>query len=215
MLALHTSLRRGQDDHVAVIRCVDGSTLEVRPVAVLDLDGAPYEVTLQLLRDGEPFGDVGERCGYFLSGTARRLRAARAQDPESFPSSSVEAGIRSYAVDETADPTRVWSALSRYLPRDRELFAFRARDPDDPGTVGELRAGLQEERTWLPGPPGRWRIDCRAVLEAWGTGGVGVRAVLSSEQLQGFLDALVADCAAVGVRYDLDEEVGQPRRPVG
>jgi hypothetical protein len=194
---------------------VDGSTLEVRPLPVLDLHGTPYEVTLQMSRNGEPFGDVGERCGFFLAGTARRLRSARAEDPDSFPSSSVEAGVRSYAADETADPGRIWSALSRYLPRDRELFSFRARDPDDPGTVGELRAALEEERTWLPGPPGRWRIDCRAVLEAWGAGGVGVRAVLSSEQLQVFLDTLLAECAAGGVRYDLDEEVGQPRRPVG
>jgi hypothetical protein len=30
-----------------------------------------------------------------------------------------------------------------------------------------------------------------------------------------FLDTLLAECAADGVRYDLDEEVGQPRRPVG
>jgi hypothetical protein len=200
---------------VAQVRGVDGSVLDVRPVPVRDLDGTPYEVTLQLLRDGEPFGDVGERCGYFLAGTARRLRDARGEDPGSFPSSSMEAGVRSYAVDETAEPSTLWSVLSRYLPRDRELFSFRARDPDDLGTVGELRVGLEEERTWLPGPPAGWHIDCRAVLEAWGAAGIGVRAVLSSEQLQVFLDALVAECAAVGVRYDLDEEVGQPRRPVG
>lgn len=200
---------------MAEVRCVDGSRLGVRPVPVLDRHGVPYEVTLQLLRDGEPFGDVGERCGFFLAGTARRLRVARVQDPTSFPSSSVEAGVRSYAVDETAEPGAVWSTLARYLPRDRELFCFRARDPDDLGTVGELRAALEEQRSWLPGPPGRWRIDCRAVLQAWGSAGVGVRAVLTSEQLQVFLDALVAECGDAGVTYDLAQETGDPRRPVG
>jgi hypothetical protein len=200
---------------VAEVRCVDGSVLDVRPVPVTDRDGTPYEVTLTLLLDGAPFGDVGERCGYFLAGTARRLRAARAEDPAAFPASSVEAGVRSYAVDESTEPSALWSTLARYLPRDRELFCFRARDPDDLGTVGELRVALEEERTWQPGPPGRWRIDCCAVLEAWGASGRGVRAVLSSSRLQAFLDALVRDCASVGVRYDLDEEAGSPRRPVG
>ncbi|MCU1589448.1 MAG: hypothetical protein JWP11_704 [Frankiales bacterium] len=200
---------------MAEVRCVDGSVLGVRPVPVVDRDGVPYEVTLQLLRDGEPYGDVGERCGFFLAATARRLRAVRAHDPAGFPSSSVEAGVRSYAVDETAEPGAVWAALARYLPRDRELFCFRARDPDDLGTVGEIRVGLEEERTWVPGPPGRWRIDCRAVLEAWGAAGTGVRAVLSSAELQVFLETLVHECGDVGVRHDLDEEVGEPRRPVG
>ncbi|MBK5305965.1 MAG: hypothetical protein JJD92_04675 [Frankiaceae bacterium] len=195
--------------------CVDGATLEVRPVAVLDLDGTPYEVTLTMLLDGQEFGEVGERCGFFVAGAARRLRTARAQDPDGFPASSVEAGVRSYAVDQTTDPGSTWTTLSRYLPRDRELFCFRARDPDDLGTVGALRVALEEERTWLPGPPGRWRIDCRAVLEAWGASGRGVRAVLSSGELQEMLDALVTECAAVGVRYDQDHEAGLPRRPAG
>jgi hypothetical protein len=200
---------------VAEVRCVDGTLLAVRPVPVLDRDGVAYEVTLQLLRDGQPFGDVGERCGYFVAATARRLRTARAQDPSSFPSSSVEAGVRSYARDGTGEPNAVWSALARYLPRDRELFCFRARDPDDLGTVGELRVSLDEERSWVPGPPGRWRIDCRAVLEAWGESGAGVRAVLASVELQAFLDALLDECRQAGVAYDGDEATGEARRPVG
>jgi hypothetical protein len=200
---------------VAEVRCVDGSVLAVRPVPVLDRDGVPYEVTLLLLRDDQTFGEVGERCGYFLAGSARRLRAVRADDPEAFPPSSMESGVRAYAVDESSDPDLTWAAVSRYLPRDRELFCFRARDPDDLGTVGSLRVTLEEERTWIAGSPGHWRIDCRAVLEAWGSGGLGVRAVLTSAELQRFLDALVAEFGSVGAPYDVEEDTGQPRRPVG
>jgi hypothetical protein len=200
---------------VAELRCVDGSSLAVRPVPVLDRDGVPYEVTLELLRDGSPFGEVGERCGYFLAGTAGRLRAVRAVDPDGFPPSSCESGVRAYAADEGSDPDSTWAAVSRYLPRDRELFCFRARDPDDLGTVGSLRATLEEERTWIPGSPGRWRIDCRAVLEAWGSGGTAVRAVLTSAELEAVLNALVAEFGSVGAQYDVEEDTGQPRRPVG
>jgi hypothetical protein len=200
---------------VAELRCVDGSVLGVRPVPVLDRDGVPYELTLELLRDGEPFGEVGERCGYFLAGTARRLRTWRLHDPDGFPPSSCESGVRAYAADESADPDATWAALSRYLPRDRELFCFQARDPDDLGTVGSLRVTLEEQRTWIAGSPGRWRIDCRAVLEGWGSAGTGVRAVLTSAELEGFLDELVAEFGSVGASYDVEEETGQPRRPVG
>jgi hypothetical protein len=51
------------------------------------------------------------------------------------------------------------------------------------------------------------------VLQAWGSGGVGVRAVLSSAELQSFLDALMAECADVGAPYDVDEDADQPVRP--
>jgi hypothetical protein len=196
---------------VAEVRCVDGSTLDVRPVPVLDRDDAPYEVILELRRDGQPYGDVGERCGYFLAATAARLRAA-----DDFPPSTLEAGIRAWAADSGAGD--VWPALQRYLPRDRELFCFRARDPDDLGTTGELRVTLEEERTWLPaadGRAGQWRIDCCAVLQAWGSGGVGVRAVLSSRELLVLLDALVAECAQVGVTYAAEDDGAGLHRPAG
>jgi hypothetical protein len=198
---------------VAELRCVDGSLLAVRPVPVVGRDGTPYEVSLALQRDGEPFGDVGERCGYFLASAAARLRAAGAGD---FPPSSVEAGVRSWARDEQADPDQAWATLQRYLPRDRELFCFRSRDPDDLGSVGELRVTLEEQRTWLPATDdraGSWRVECCAVLQAWGSAGIGVRAVLTSGQLLAFLDALVGECADVGVGYD--ENAAASHRPVG
>ncbi len=52
---------------MAELTCADGAVLTVLPVPVLDRDGQTYEHTLRMLLDGEPFGDVGERCGWFLS----------------------------------------------------------------------------------------------------------------------------------------------------
>jgi hypothetical protein len=199
---------------VAELRCADGSVLTVRPVPVSGRDGAPYEVTLELLRDGVKFGDVGERCGYFLAGATARLRAAA---PD-FPPSSLEAGVRSWAMDERIEPDVAWMDLQHYLPRDRELFCFRSRDPDDLATAGELRVTLEDQRTWLPasdGGVGHWRIDCCAVVRAWGSGGVGIRAVLSSAELLSFLEALVAQFADVGATYADDEDGSTLRRPVG
>jgi hypothetical protein len=190
---------------------VDRSVLSVVPVPVPDRDGVPYEVTLQLLRDGAPFGEVGERCGYFLASTTARLRAAR-DAGEEFPSSSVEAGLRAWAADAGEDPDDTWAELQRYLPRDRELFCFRSRDPDDLSTVGELRTSLRFERDW--GESG-WSLHCVAVVEAWGEGGQGVRALLDSDQLLAFLESLVQDFAGVGVAYQATEDAAGLRRPVG
>ena len=203
---------------MAEVRCVDGSVLSVLPVPVLDRTGSPYEVTLRLLRDGAPFGEVGERCGFFLAQTAARLRAARDADPEGFPHSGLEAGLRAWAADRGLDGDAAWSAFERYLPRDRELFAFRSRDPDDLTQAGELRVGLHTQRSWVSsdGPGrGRWLVQARAVLDAWGAHGVGVRAVLDAGQLLALLDDLVAACAGVGAAYDGDAAVPGLRRPVG
>lgn len=205
---------------MAELHCVDGSVLSVLPVPVLDRAGNPYEVTLRLLRDGAPFGEVGERCGFFIAQTVARLRAARQGDPQGFPESALEAGLRAWAADRGVDGDAAWSGFERYLPRDRELFAFRSRDPDDLTFAGELRGVLHTERTWLSAADdgdgrGRWQLRCRAVVDAWGLGGVGVRAVLSSAQLLAFLEALVSDCADVGAGYDGDAVVVGLRRPVG
>lgn len=195
------------------VTCADGCELTVEPVPVLGRDGAPYEVTLRMLRDGQPFGEVGERCGYFLAATATRLRRARAADPEAFPQSSLEAGIRAWARDRDEDPAQVWEVAARYLPRDRELFAHLSRDPDDLISVGELRVTLRTERRWEPATG--WDVRCLAVLDAWGTDGAGLRCVLTSERLQRFLDELVEECAALGVRYDSSDDAAGLRRPVG
>jgi hypothetical protein len=204
---------------MAELRCVDGTALSVLPVPCVGRDGVPYEVTLRLEVSGTPFGEVGERCGFFLATTAARLRVARGSDPESFPTSGLELGLRAWAGDAGLDPDEAWPRLTRYLPRDRELFAFQARDPDDVASAGALRVVLREERSWVtspePGGRGRWRVRCLAVVEAWGSGGTGLRAVLDSAELLAFLERLLADCAAAGVPYDGVEAVDGVRRPVG
>jgi hypothetical protein len=204
---------------MAELRCVDGSVLRVLPDPCLGRDGVPYEVTLRLEREGAEVGAVGERCGFFLATTAARLRAVREADPEGFPASGLELGLRAWAADQGLDPDAAWSGFGRYLPRDREVLAFRSRDPDDVSAAGELRVVLREERSWLPpgetGGRGRWRLRVLAVLEAWDALGRGVRAVLGSDELLAFLEELLADCAAVGVPYDGVETVPGVRRPVG
>lgn len=47
------------------------------PVACTDSVGAPYEITLELHRDGAPYGSVGERCGHTLARLARGVDEAR------------------------------------------------------------------------------------------------------------------------------------------
>ena len=204
---------------MAQVRCVDGSVLTVSPVPVLDRDGVPYEITLRLLRDGRLFGEVGERCGWFIATTAARLRVARAGgDPDAFPASSLEAGLRAWAVDEQLPADEAWECFERYVPRDRELFAFLSRDPDDLSSAGDLRLTLRTERTWLTIPDsarGYWRVRCLGVLDAWGAGGAGVRAVLTSAELLQLLEQLVQDFADVGTAYEPGEELTGLRRPVG
>lgn len=198
---------------MAELRCVDGTVLTVLPVPCLDRGGVPYEVTLQLVHDGAPLGEVGERCGFFLATAAARLRDVRAADPEAFPAGAVEAGVRTWASNAELDPDAAWRGLARHLPRDCELFAFRSRDPDDLSVAGELRVVLRDERRWVPPEAdsgrGRWRLRTRAVVEAWGADGTGTRAVLDSGGLQAFLDQLLADCAAIGASY-AGEGVARP-----
>lgn len=183
---------------MARVDCTDGSRLTLLPVPVLDRDGVPYEVTLRLLRDDEPFGEVGERCGWFVAAAAERVRAS-----DGPPASTLESGLRAWARDADLDADAAWEQLQRYVPRDRELLALRSRDPDDLAASGELRVWLRRELTWVGGEPrGRWQRQDRAVLDAWGDGGTGLRAVLDRAALLGLLDALLADCAAVGVTYD-------------
>lgn len=200
---------------MAELRCVDGSILTVLPVPCLGRDGVPYEVTLRLERDGREVGAVGERCGFFVAQTAARLRAA---GPDAFPRSGLEQGLRAWADDHDQDAGQAWSGFVPYLPRDREVLAFRSRDPDDLSAAGELRVVLREERSWVPpredGGRGRWRLRRRAVVEGWDAGGRGVRSVLDSAGLLAFLEQLLADCAAVGVPYDVVAVPGV-RRPVG
>jgi hypothetical protein len=151
------------------LRCVDGSYLTVTPVACTDSVGTPYEVTLELSRDGTPYGSVGERCGWLLArlahgvDEARQNRAGRWADPDDrFP----------------------------HEEPDGELFSFRYRTRAGLAGGGELRCQLRTIPVWQP-RPGRWRVTRRAFVEAWGTTGVGMRAVLTSAELSVFVRQLV------------------------
>ena len=182
------------------VTCVDGSVLTVLAVPVLDRDGAPYEMTLRLLRDGVPFGEVGERCGWFLTGAIERLRA-----DGQVPESTLEHGVRAAGAD--------WAQLAPHLPRDRELFAFLAREPDDLPGAGELRVRLRTVRTWS----GRgWQVRHDALLEAWGDGGTGVRAVLDRQALLALLEPLAPGAhgsgAAASSAGNDSSAVGQEQR---
>lgn len=218
------------NQRMADVTCVDGSTLSVLPVPVVDRHDVAYELTLRLTRDGVEFGAVGERCGYFLAAAAARLAEALADDSpvasrwpdraDRFPMSSLEGGLREWLADEGLDPDSTWLRLQRYLPRDRDLFCFRTRDPDDLASAGELRCAIVTERTWvageaLAGGGGRWRLAQRAVLDAWGDGGGGVRAILSATALADFLREFLAEAAALGCRYDAVQASGLLRRPAG
>ncbi|MEX2291295.1 MAG: hypothetical protein WD794_13345 [Mycobacteriales bacterium] len=203
---------------MADVTCTDGSVLTVVPVPCLDRSKVPYEVTLRMLRHGVPFGEVGQRCGFLLASTALRLRAARETDQE-FPAGALEAGLRAWAADADTDADQAWRAFQHYVPRERELFSFLSRDPDDVCASGELRVWVRDVRTWLQpgadGGRGRWRLRRHAVLDAWGSDGVGVRAVLCSDELLALLEQLLTECAAVGAAPEREIDLRGVRRPVG
>ncbi|WP_344479750.1 hypothetical protein [Nonomuraea monospora] len=137
------------------------------PVACTDSVGAPYEITLELHRDGAPYGSVGERCGHLLA----RLASG---------------------VDEARRGSRRWADPDDRFPCDEpdsELFSFRYRTRAGLGG-GELRCQLRTIPVWQPGP-GEWRLTRRAYVEAWGATGVGMRAVLTSAELSVFVRQLV------------------------
>lgn len=184
---------------------MDGSSLTVIPVPSLDRGGTPYEITLELCRDGAPFGAVGQRCGYLLAEVAALLEMARADcspvarrwpDPDDrFPEPPLAGAVRAHAA---ACTDARYAGMERQLPYEPELFALRSRDRGDLPATGELRCTVRTSSTWLAaqgcsGLPGRWRVARRAVVEAWGSGGRGVRAVLTSAELSGFLACLLQE----------------------
>ena len=170
-------------------------------VPARDRGGTPYEVTLELRHDGRSFGAVGERCGYFLATLARRVADARVDG-------SPEARAWPDEADRFPDPPLQAALDARgehgLAPREPELFAFRHRERADMAGVGELRCTLRTSCTWLSSPDGHggeWRRVRRAVVEAWGANGNGVRAVLTSAELADFLVALVFEARLVGADY--------------
>jgi len=160
----------------------------VTPVACRDSVGRPYEITLELCRDGEPYGIVGERCGWLLARLARGVEAARTGQAGRWP-----------------DPD------DRFPGTDGELFAFRYRSRRGERSGGELRCQLRTIPVWLPGSGerGEWRLTRRAYVEAWGVHGGGARAVLTSAELAGFVRGLVDEAAGC---LDREDPAGNPIR---
>ncbi|GAB2813099.1 hypothetical protein GCM10022221_08490 [Actinocorallia aurea] len=156
------------------LRCVDGSSLTVRPVPTCDRRGRPFEVRLELRRNGSPFGAVGPGCAYFLGRAAERLDRAR---------------------------TEAAGSDAEGLPPEGELFAFR-RDQRG-GGESELSCVIRDSPVWVPreGARGRgdWRVVRRAVVEAWDGGGRGVRAVLTSGELADFVRTVLAEAGRAGL----------------
>jgi hypothetical protein len=174
------------------LRCVDGSFLTVTPVACVDSVGTPYEVTLELRRDGAPYGTVGERCGWLLTRLARGVEEAR----------------------RGRGPARRWADPDDRFPGeepDGELFSFRYRSRSKLVGGGELCCRLRTIALWEPGRRGRrghWRLTRRAYVEAWSATGVGMRAVLTSAELSAFVRGLVEEAEGCLVRGDLVRNAG-------
>ncbi len=118
-----------------------------------------------------------------------------------------------------------------YLPGDHEYFALRSRDRGDPPGPGELRCVLRSSAIWLGDCAGvghhhratprmaatghgGWRLTRRAVIEAWGSCGVGVRAVLTSAELVAFLNTVVRSLAAAGTEVPQARSVPAGERSV-
>ena len=167
--------------------CVDGSVLSLLPVPRVDRRGVPYESTLRLLRDGQPFGDVGQCSAWLLARTADALRAEQ-RAAGRFPVPDWPALL--------ASPDGVSPVLRTALPRDRELLCLRAREPDDGEGTAELRLWVREDRTWQAGHDGargRWSLRTSVVLDVWGSAGTGLRCLLDGQALLALLDALVQE----------------------
>jgi hypothetical protein len=119
---------------------------------------------------------------------------------------------------EASAPNARASSGACSTPGEHEYFALRSRDRDDMPGTGELRCVLRSSAVWVgecmgtgphaqPGVPrqrpsagrlpdgshGKWRLTRRAVIEAWGASGVGVRAVLTSAELMAFLDTVLTE----------------------
>jgi hypothetical protein len=198
------------------LRCVDGSVLTVTALACSDRLGVPYEMTLDLRRGFKPFASIGERCGFRLSQLAASVTAAR-EDPaqavawpdpdDRFPEPGQSGSPGS--------PGPVWSP--EFRPREREYFSLRSRERSDLPGSGEFRCVLHDSAVWLDGQwpsgrrghlgavrpgsgqPGGWSLTRRAVIEAWGADGIGVRAVLTSAELVTFLDTVLREPGGAAV----------------
>ncbi len=177
------------------LRCVDGSILAVTAVACNDRLGMPYEITLDLRRGRKPFASVGERCGFRLARLAASVAAAR-QD-------LAQAAAWPDPDDRFPEPGQPGSSAPAvgpgFRPGEREYFSLRSRERSDLPGSGEFRCVLRDSAEWLGGQRPGWRLTRRAVVEAWGSDGIGVRAVLTSAELVTFLDTVLREPGGAAV----------------
>ncbi|GAB1821255.1 hypothetical protein [Herbidospora sp. RD11066] len=154
-------------------------------MACRDSAGVPYEVTLELFRDGVALGSVGERCGWFLARLARSVAEAR-------------------------QTQLAWDDPDDRFPGDGdegELFGFRYRSRTEIVGGGELRCRLRLIPIWMPdkGVKGKWLLIRRAYVEAWGASGVGLRAMVTSGELLMFLSSVVTEAEVrLGTQYGME-----------
>jgi hypothetical protein len=175
------------------LRCVDGSLLGVAAVSCRDRLGRQYDLTLELVRDSQPFAIVGQRCGHQFASLAAEVQAAR-EDPEQ---------VRSWPNPDDRFPAPAAGGAreaAMFEPGESEYFTLRSQDRADLPGNGEVRCLLRSIARWQPDTPvtsgvsrGHWRLRRRAVLEAWGERGTGVRAVLTSAELVAFLDTVLRE----------------------
>ncbi|HWF79961.1 MAG TPA: hypothetical protein VN695_05200 [Streptosporangiaceae bacterium] len=170
------------------LRCVDGSLLGVVAVPCRDRLGRLYDLTLELVRDSQPFAIVGQRCGHQLASLAAQVQAAR-EDPRQ---------ARSWPDPDDRFP--VPGATAMFEPGDNEYFTLRSQGRADLPGNGEMRCVLRSTARWLSdtgitsgASRGHWQLRRRAVLEAWSDRGTGVRAVLTSAELVVFLDTVLKE----------------------
>jgi len=194
----------------------------VAAVPCRDRAGHAYEVTLRLALDRQPFAVVGERCGHRLAALAAQVQAAIA-DP---------AQARAWPDPDDRFPVpgdAVRGPPYAFQPGEREYFTLRSKERSDPPGGGEVRCVLRSSARWHQGTPaagqaiaeagrastgpGYWQLSRRAVVEAWGERGTGVRAVLTSAELVMFLDTVLSEpdeSAPAGSATDDSAPAGSP-----
>src|SRR6266568_577047 len=127
------------------LRCVDSSPLGVAAVPCRDRAGRPYDVTLRLVLDRQPFAIVGQRCGHQL---AAQVQAAR-EDPAQ-QSCWPDPDDRFPVPGEAGGPA---GSPAGFQPGEREYFTLRSRDRGDLPGGGEIRCLLRSSAHWLPAAP--------------------------------------------------------------
>src|SRR5215469_15423862 len=132
------------------LRCVDGSLLSVAAVPCCDRLGRPYELTLELARDTQPFAIVGQRCGHELATLAAQVQAAR-EDPEqarSWPDPDDRFPVPGATSLPPPASDRRADAAAMFEPGEREYFTLRSQDHADLPGNGEMRYLLRSTARW-------------------------------------------------------------------